>query len=188
MALSTNSRIDWVNDGTLLEGSQDVDVVTVIIHELGHVLGLGHSADDSVVMTSGYTNPPERVLQPDDEEGVTYLYDSNITGSVTGTVSDSDGPIGGATVVLEGTIPVLSAMTNDTAPIGKYTIDNVPDPVTYTVTASADGFESATIDRKKVDGGTGGVDFTLIVIDGGNGDEGPPPCKGWRKNEPGCQD
>ncbi|MEE9248529.1 MAG: carboxypeptidase regulatory-like domain-containing protein [Dehalococcoidia bacterium] len=184
MALSTNNRIDWVDDDKAED--PNVDVIAVILHELGHVLGLGHSADPLAVMATPYTNPPERKLADDDKEGVTFLYDSNKLGSVTGTVLDGDGNgIQDATVVLEGT-----GLSENTAEDGTYTISGVPDPVTYTVTASKGGFESDTKDRLLVDVSGGGevANFTLTAVDGGEEENGgPPPCKGWRRNTPECQ-
>ena len=175
MALSTNSRIDWVTTGA--SGSQ-IDVMSVILHEFGHVLGLGHSADPDAVMATPYENPPQQELDADDIEGVMFLYDSSPTGSVTGTVKDINGvDILSATVVLEGTI------LSDTNAGGTYTISSVPDPVTYTVTASADGFESFTEDRLTVSGAVV-QDFILTAVDGGEEENGgPPPCRGWRKSE-----
>ena len=158
MALSTNSRIDWVDD--IEATGSEVDVVTVIVHELGHALGLGHSADPVAVMASGYTNPPQRDLASDDTEGIIFLYDSSVTGSVTGTVSDHDGPIDGATVVLDDT-----ELTATTAADGTYTISDVPDPVTYTVIASMNGFSSVTLDRQVVTGAVENVNFLLTAAE-----------------------
>lgn len=174
MALSSNSLIDWANDGS------DVDITTVIIHELGHLLGLGHSFDDNAVMAEGYRGVRQD-LTDDDEEGVTFLYDSTIAGSVTGTVMGSNGPIEGATVMLEGTI--LSDPETDGS--GAYTIPNVPDPVTYTVIASAEGFESATMDRLFVDGGAV-ANFTLTPSDGEDGNGGGGACPPAREARGKC--
>jgi subtilisin family serine protease len=65
-----------------------------------------------------------------------------LPGAIAGKVTDADNNIAivGATVVVEGT--TLSATTSDS---GDYTIDNVP-VRDYTVTASADGYESASKD------------------------------------------
>jgi hypothetical protein len=67
--------------------------------------------------------------------GATNLADVLLTtppGSITGTVSNSDGPIAGATVT---TNP--GSYTTTTNATGAYTIGNVP-PGTYNVTATAD--------------------------------------------------
>ena len=57
----------------------------------------------------------------------------------------------------------------------------MPDPVTYSVTASADGFESDTLLRLTVDDVAEiGIDFKLTSSGdgngGGNGGGGPPSC------------
>ncbi len=83
------------------------------------------------------------------------------TGTISGTVTsaDSNDGIGGATVTIEEAN--LSTTTGDT---GSYTIQDVEEG-TYTVTASADGFESATIDNVNVTGGeTTIVDFSLTPV------------------------
>lgn len=162
IALST--RFSWSTDGV-----NDYDVETVFLHENGHFPGLGHSSYPAAVMYA-YYNDVQRVLHWDDEEGITYLYDNDVTGVVSGSVKDSSGnPIGGATVVLVDT--GLSAVS---ASDGSYTISNVPDPVAYDARASKDGYTSET-KREKVDGATT-VDFVLAESGegGGNGEICPP--------------
>jgi len=67
VAWSTNSRIDW----TL--GNTGIDVQTVLLHELGHVLGLGHSEVTEAVMFASYQGL-RHALHPDDECGIQELY------------------------------------------------------------------------------------------------------------------
>ena len=168
IALST--RFSW-NDGCV-DVADSFDAETVFLHENGHVVGLGHSDDLGSVMQRFY-HGADCDLGTDDQEGATFLYDTDITGSVSGTVTDEGGsPIGGATVVLEDT-----GLSATTAAEGTYTISGAPDPVTYTVTASADGFDSATISRLTVDGATA-TNFTLTAAGGEEDDDGggPPAC------------
>lgn len=109
----------------LVSNPNDFDPETVLVHEFGHVLGLLHSQDISAVMAAIYDGV-SRVRSQDDEEGVTYIYDANVNGVLSGIVSDQDGnPIHKAKVELEGT--GLSDRTNKK---GEYTISCVPDPVT----------------------------------------------------------
>jgi len=158
--IALNVRFDW-NDGCV-DVDDSIDAQTVLLHENGHTVGLGHSDDTGSVMQKFY-HGVDCDLGTDDQEGATYLYDSKITGSVSGTVTDGTNFIEGAMVVLEGTD--LSATT---AADGTYTISGVPDPVTYTVTASKDGFDSATILRLTVDGAVAGVNLTLTSTGGGD--------------------
>lgn len=50
------------------------DLRTLLRHELGHALGLCHSANSSAVMALGQTPGTERPLQADDRNGLRYLY------------------------------------------------------------------------------------------------------------------
>jgi hypothetical protein len=52
-----------------------IDVETVALHEIGHILGLGHSSVAGTVMASGTApNSTERVLADDDIAGIRQLY------------------------------------------------------------------------------------------------------------------
>lgn len=169
MAMTTNPAVSW---DPAVEGS--IDLETVVLHENGHVLGLGHSGTVGAVMEAFYGGP-RLGLHQDDAEGITYLYDNSITGSITGTVNDDTGAaIAGATVSLDGTS--LSGTTDGN---GLYTISGVPDPVTYDVTASAPDHDSSTTLRVTVDGSVGGVNFSLSPSQGGDdgGGGGPPKCR-----------
>ncbi|MEM6961366.1 MAG: matrixin family metalloprotease, partial [Myxococcota bacterium] len=57
---------------TLTEGT--LDLHTVLLHELGHFFGLGHSGDPSSLMYQNYSQGVG--LQPDDRNGLCYLYRS----------------------------------------------------------------------------------------------------------------
>ena len=57
----------WFTDG------QDIDVETVVLHEDGHLAGLGHSTDPNAVMYGFYTGV-KRVLTAAETEGLVFLY------------------------------------------------------------------------------------------------------------------
>jgi len=64
VAWSTNNRINW---------GGNFDVRTVLLHELGHVLGLGHSDVTDAVMFASYQGLRHE-LDRDDECGIQELY------------------------------------------------------------------------------------------------------------------
>jgi len=86
----------------------------------------------------------------------------SLVGTIDGTVTDSDttDPISGATVVVEDT-----ELSDETDENGDYEITGVPvgaGTATYTVTAAADGYESASEENVEVSTGTTStVDFAL---------------------------
>ncbi|KNA23775.1 hypothetical protein SOVF_021490 [Spinacia oleracea] len=58
-------------------GQYQIDLNSVVLHEIGHLLGLGHSADINAVMHSGINyGERRRVLQEDDIQGIQALYGS----------------------------------------------------------------------------------------------------------------
>jgi len=83
--------------------------------------------------------------------------EEELLGTIAGTVTDSSNaePIEGATVVVEGT--ELLATTDGN---GDYEIDEVP-VETYTVTASAEGYDDDSQSVTVIAGETSTADFTL---------------------------
>lgn len=63
----------WINSTT-----QDVDLLTVAAHEIGHTLGLDHSNDPDALMFPSYIGP-RRFLGSDDIAGIQSLYGQNET-------------------------------------------------------------------------------------------------------------
>lgn len=77
--LHLDAAEQWAVDGFRREGSAvAIDLESVATHEIGHVLGLGHSsAREAVMYPSLKPRETKLVLQRDDIEGVQALYGSN---------------------------------------------------------------------------------------------------------------
>lgn len=72
---------NWVVSGDLesfLSVSAAVDLESVAVHEIGHLLGLGHSSVEESIMYPTITTGKRKVdLTNDDVEGIQYLYGAN---------------------------------------------------------------------------------------------------------------
>jgi len=112
---------------------QDFENLTeVLAHELGHVLGLGHSADSSIDPVSGVAGATMEafahfdgraaVLHADDKAGVTFIYPGRTltvqkTGAGSGTItSGSDGIDCGAECVAGFAVNSLVTLTTTASP------------------------------------------------------------------------
>jgi hypothetical protein len=68
-------------------------LLTTLAHEMGHVLGLGHSSNTSALMYYSISNKSGPVLTQDDMDGIAFLYPRNeFTGGVFGCASSAFPP------------------------------------------------------------------------------------------------
>ncbi|XP_030961023.1 metalloendoproteinase 2-MMP-like [Quercus lobata] len=79
---------DDVNKSTSLAA---IDLESVAVHEIGHLLGLGHSSVEESIMYPAITTRTRKVeLQSDDIMGIQYLYGANPAGN-NGSSTPSSG-------------------------------------------------------------------------------------------------
>ena len=72
-----NDQWTWsLNGDDLATADFEIDIETVMLHELGHALGLGHEDDVYSVMGTYYTGI-QRDLYQDDMDGILALYPEN---------------------------------------------------------------------------------------------------------------
>ncbi|GJN00183.1 hypothetical protein PR202_ga17597 [Eleusine coracana subsp. coracana] len=70
----------WVAGGDVARAAADeaVDLESVAVHEIGHLLGLGHSAEPGAIMYPTITSRTRKVeLAEDDVQGIQSLYGGN---------------------------------------------------------------------------------------------------------------
>ncbi len=82
--------------GANMKNLSATQVNIVLAHEIGHALGLGHTADSSALMYFSSTHKEHLALSQDDMDGVTYLYPRreliNTKPLGCATISSSSGP------------------------------------------------------------------------------------------------
>jgi len=143
VAMNTKSIV-WTTD----ENSPVYDIETVLLHELGHVAGVGHSDDPNAIMYPSYQKL-NRDLDVDDKNAISSLYPlpqvgDSPTVSIT-SPSDGDNPASGASITFsatasdteDGTITDITWTSDVTGPI---TLDGLSQATlsdgSHTITAS----------------------------------------------------
>ncbi|CAI0379610.1 unnamed protein product [Linum tenue] len=84
---------NWVLSGEIEVATAAVDLESVAVHEIGHLLGLGHSSDESAIMFPSIGPGTRKVeLAQDDIDGLLQLYGSNpdFNGTSTPSVQGRD--------------------------------------------------------------------------------------------------
>lgn len=93
--LEADIVINGVNyEWTMVEGecSDRYDLQNILAHETGHLLGVAHSVDhneSTMYPSAGMCETKKRALAPDDQEAITFLYDSIVLkapGSLSGEI------------------------------------------------------------------------------------------------------
>uniref|UniRef100_A0A5B7BP99 Putative metalloendoproteinase 1 n=1 Tax=Davidia involucrata TaxID=16924 RepID=A0A5B7BP99_DAVIN len=104
---------NWVIDTDITRSTESaVDLESVAVHEIGHLLGLGHSSVEDAIMYPTISSGTKKVeLAGDDIEGIQLLYGSNPNynnGSTSSTTQERDtsgsgshgvGPLWGLTLL-----------------------------------------------------------------------------------------
>ncbi|XP_059648935.1 metalloendoproteinase 2-MMP-like [Cornus florida] len=88
---------NWVVDGDVTASSvvSAVDLESVAVHEIGHLLGLGHSSVEEAIMYPTIASGTRRVeLAGDDIQGIQVLYGSNPNYNGSAAPSTQEGETG----------------------------------------------------------------------------------------------
>ncbi|XP_027347142.1 metalloendoproteinase 5-MMP-like [Abrus precatorius] len=98
---------DWVVAGEVTKSALPtaVDLESVAVHEIGHLLGLGHSSKEEAVMFPTISSRKKKVvLAEDDIQGIQFLYGSNpnYNGSTATSAPERDSSDGGRCLTCVG--------------------------------------------------------------------------------------
>lgn len=102
--VAINTNFDWF-DTVFTSGGFDAQ--TVILHEYGHVLGLGHSTEVGSVMEAVYDGVRQD-LHDDDEAGITFLYGGPTTPADAPPTVTIASPLDGASVAVGDSIDLIA--------------------------------------------------------------------------------
>ena len=112
--ISSGLLILNVSSGQANIANYDKTKLTLIVaHEIGHVLGLGHSDSTNALMYYDATAKEELNLSQDDIDGMSYLYPSNefdgegIAGCGTVSQKPPQGPFQALVILLLISLPIL---------------------------------------------------------------------------------
>jgi Matrixin len=126
-------------------GSTQVDMESVMLHELGHAIGLGHSATGGAVMFASYTaGSQKRSLHSDDIAGGTAIYGT--VGGPAPTATPTNTPAGptAAPTSTRTPSPTTGAGTPTASPAPGGGPANTPTPGGQTATPTATGSATPT--------------------------------------------
>lgn len=156
--VALNTKVSW--NGGCVDQAGSTDVETVILHENGHVVGLGHTAVGGAIMATPYTIA-QCLLGQDDIDGVTALY------PVVGTPAPTDTP-GGPTATATDTPPPTATPAATSTPSSTTA---VVDDISYSTNGGGQGDRHLNISISVIDGdgqpvGGASVSIDLNVDDG----------------------
>ncbi len=149
MAITT--KIAWDDTCDNVPGTLDVE--TVIGHENGHVVGLGHSTDPLALMFTPYSGA-QCSLGADDIAGVESLYPSG---------SPTDTPVPTTTNTPGGPTPTPTATATATATPSSTSV--IVDDISYTTNGGRAGDKHLSITISLVDGDGQAVGGASVSID-----------------------
>lgn len=106
---------NWVVDGDVTKStvSTAVDLESVAVHEIGHLLGLGHSSVEEAIMYPTISARTRKVdLATDDIQGIQVLYGSNpnYNGSSTSSTQERESSNAGAHLMVWGPKAMLAVV------------------------------------------------------------------------------